>query len=78
MKRKINTKFDRVIEALDRDFKLSDLLVTGLFSKLHSIMPILVNMYGNQSQEKPLNRSVKLSHLKRQRCIAWHNYKDIH
>ena len=40
-------------------------------------MSPLVNMYVPMSQEKPLNRSVKTpSHLKWQRSIAWHNYKE--
>ena len=49
-----------------------------MFSKLHSIMSPLSNMYDLLSQERPSNRSVKPpSHLKRLRSIAWHNYKDM-
>ena len=57
---------------------MSDLSVTDMFSKLYSIMCPLVNMYVPVSQEKPLNRSVKLpSHLKSPRGKLWHNYKDL-
>ena len=49
-----------------------------MFSELHSVMSVLANMYVLLSQEKPLNRSMKPpSHIKRQRSIAWHNYKDL-
>ena len=63
---------------VDCDFELSDLSITDMFFKLHSIMFPPVNIYVPLNQEKPLNRSVKpASHLKRQRSIACHNYKDL-
>ena len=64
---------DNTLEVEDRDFKMSDLSVTDMLSKLHSIMSPLVNMYVPLSQEEALNRSVMPhSHLKRLRSIAWY------
>ena len=61
-------KIVRASEAVDWDFEF----------KTSFIMSRLVNMYIPLSQENLLNRSVKPpTHLKRQRNIAWHNYKDL-
>ena len=73
MERKIK-KIDRTLEVVDWDFKLSDLSVTDKFSKLHFTMSPFINIYVPLSQEKPLKWP---SHLKRQRSIAWHNYKNL-
>ena len=66
------------LEEVVWDFELSDVSVTDMLYKLHSIMSPLVNMfmYIPLSQEIPLNRSEKpLFQSKRQRSIAWQNYK---
>ena len=71
-------KIDIALDAVDWDFELSDLSVTDMFSKLQSIMSPLVNMYVPLIQENPLNKSVEPhSHLKRQRSMAWHYYKNL-
>ena len=71
-------EIDRALEAVYWDFELSDLSVTDMFSKLYAIMSSHVNIYVPLSEGNPLNISVKPpSHLKRQRRIAWHNYKDL-
>ena len=68
-------KIGRALEAVDQDLELS---VTNRFSKLHSIMSLVVDIYISINQEEPRNRSVQSSsYLKRQRSIAWHNYRDL-
>ena len=56
---KYEKKIDRALEAVDWYFELTDVSVTDMFSKLHSIMFPIVNMYFPLSQEKPSNRSLK-------------------
>ena len=65
-------KVDGALEAVDMVFELSDLSVTDMFSKLHSIMSLLVDMHVPLSRvKKAIKRTSEVTFtLKRQRSIV--------